>query len=200
MNKEARHSLLEDLMALLTGTLLVAFAVNLFRHSGLLTGGTPGLTFLAHYASGVSFGVLYFLLNIPFYFLGLRALGKVFTLKTFGAVLMLSLFSELLPAWIRIAFIDPAFSAVLAGLLAGAGMLILMRHHASLGGVGILAVFMQKRHGWSAGKVLMATDVVIVCAAFLITDPTRTALSILGALVMNLVLVINHRPGRYVGQ
>ena len=200
MNKEARHSLLEDLLALLTGTLLVAFAVNLFRHSGLLTGGTPGLTFLAHYASGVSFGVLYFLLNIPFYFLGLLALGKVFTLKTFGAVLLLSLFSELLPAWVRLAYIDPVFSAVLAGLLAGAGMLILMRHQASLGGVGILAVFMQKRHGWSAGKVLMATDVAIVCAAFLITDPTRTALSILGALVMNLVLVINHRPGRYFGQ
>ena len=76
---------------------------NFFRYSGLLTGGTPGLTFLAHYASGWSYGLLYFLLNIPFYFLGLRALGKAFTLKTFGAVLMLSVFSEMLPRWFAIA-------------------------------------------------------------------------------------------------
>ena len=108
---------------------------------------------------------------------------------------MLSVFSEMLPHWFAIASIEPAFSATLAGLLAGAGMLILMRHQASLGGVGILAIFMQKRHGWSAGKLLMATDVAIVCAAFIITDPRRAVLSILGALVMNLVLIVNHRPG-----
>lgn len=200
MRKEAKHSPFEDFMALLTGTLLVALAVNFFRFSGLVTGGTPGLTFLAHYASGWSYGPLYFLLNIPFYALGLRALGKTFTLKTFGAVFMLSVFSEMLPRWFAIASIEPAFSATLAGLLAGAGMLILMRHQASLGGIGILAIFMQKRHGWSAGKLLMATDVAIVCAAFVISDARRAALSILGALVMNLVLIVNHRPGRYFGQ
>ncbi len=200
MRKEAKHSPFEDFLALLTGTLLVALAVNFFRYSGLVTGGTPGLTFLAHYASGWSYGLLYFLLNIPFYALGLRALGRTFTLKTFGAVLMLSVFSEMLPHWFAIASIEPAFSATLAGLLAGAGMLILMRHQASLGGIGILAIFMQKRHGWSAGKLLMATDVAIVCTAFVITDPRRAALSILGALVMNLVLIVNHRPGRYFGQ
>ena len=40
----------------------------------------------------------------------------------------------------------------------------------------------------------------IVCAALAIVEPTRVALSILGALVLNMVLAINHRPGRYFGQ
>ena len=47
-----RHTLFEDAQALLTGTLFISLAVMLFNHAGLLTGGTAGLAFLLHYASG----------------------------------------------------------------------------------------------------------------------------------------------------
>ena len=40
----------------------------------------------------------------------------------------------------------------------------------------------------------------IVCGALAIVDPLRVGLSVLGALVLNMVLAINHRPGRYFGQ
>jgi uncharacterized membrane-anchored protein YitT (DUF2179 family) len=200
MTNNSLHSLLEDAQALLTGTLLVAFAIVLFRQAGLLTGGSPGLAFLAYYASGLPFGLLYFLINIPFYIFGFLAMGKAFTLKTFCAVVLLSLFSEFLPRWIHIERIDPVFAAVLGGLLAGSGLLMLIRHQASLGGVGVLAIYLQKRRGWRAGTLQMIADALIVCGAFLVVDPARVALSILGALVLNMVLTINHRPGRYFGQ
>ena len=200
MKSKPIHSLLEDAQALLTGTLLVAFAIVVFRQAGLLTGGTPGLAFLAHYASGVPFGVLYFVINLPFYIFGFMAIGRAFTVKTFVAVALLSLFSELMPRWIQIAGIDPVFAAVLAGLLAGAGLLILIRHQSSLGGIGVLAIYLQKRRGWRAGHLQMAADVLIVCAAFFVVSPERVALSVLGAIVLNMVLAINHRPGRYFGQ
>ncbi len=194
------HNLIEDAQALLSGTLLVAFAIVLFRQAGLLTGGTPGLAFLAHYASGASFGVLYFVINIPFYIFGLRALGVAFTIKTFCAVVLLSLYSELLGSWIHIERIDPLFAAVLGGLLAGAGLLMLIRHQASLGGIGVLAIYLQKRRGWRAGTLQMIADAIIVCGALFVVAPDRVALSVLGALVLNMVLTINHRPGRYFGQ
>lgn len=200
MKSKPLHSLLEDVQALLSGTLLVALAIVLFRQAGLLTGGTPGLTFLAYYASGIPFGLLYFVINIPFYVFGFLAIGKAFTLKTFAAVALLSLFTEFVPRWITIAAIAPVFAAVLAGLLAGAGLLILIRHQASLGGVGVLAIYLQKRRGWRAGNLQMIADVVIVCAAFFVVPPDRVALSVLGAIVLNMVLTINHRPGRYFGQ
>jgi uncharacterized membrane-anchored protein YitT (DUF2179 family) len=200
MNDTPHHSLLEDIQALLTGSLLVAFAIVLFRQAGLLTGGTPGLTFLGYYSTGLPFGVLYFLINIPFYIFGFLAIGKAFTLKTFGAVVLLSLFSELLPRWIRIESIDPVFAAIVAGLLAGAGLLMLIRHQASLGGVGVLAIYLQKKRGWRAGNLQMIADALIVGGAFFLVEPERVALSILGAVVLNLVLVVNHRPGRYFSQ
>ena len=194
------HSLLEDVQALVSGTLLFAFAIVLFRQAGLLTGGTAGMAFLGHYASGWSFGLLYFLINIPFYIFGLLALGKAFTLKTFCAVALLSLYSEVLPRWIHIESIHPVFAAIIGGLLAGAGLLMLVRHRASLGGLGVMAIYLQKKRGWSAGTLQMIADGFIVCGALAIIEPTRVALSILGALVLNMVLAINHRPGRYFGQ
>ena len=200
MTTASDHSLFEDLQALVSGTLLFAFAIVLFRQAGLLTGGTAGLAFLGHYASGISFGLLYFLINIPFYIFGLLALGKAFTLKTFAAVALLSLYSEVLPRWIHIESIHPVFAAIIGGLLAGAGLLMLVRHRASLGGLGVMAIYLQKKRGWSAGTLQMIADGFIVCAALAIVDPLRVGLSILGALVLNMVLAINHRPGRYFGQ
>ena len=200
MTTASDHSLFEDLQALVSGTLLFAFAIVLFRQAGLLTGGTAGLAFLGHYASGISFGLLYFLINIPFYIFGLLALGKAFTLKTFAAVALLSLYSEVLPRWIHIESIHPVFAAIIGGLLAGAGLLMLVRHRASLGGLGVMAIYLQKKRGWSAGTLQMIADGFIVCGALAIVDPLRVGLLILGALVLNMVLAINHRPGRYFGQ
>ncbi|WP_263770836.1 YitT family protein [Propionivibrio soli] len=200
MTHQPAHSLLEDAQALLTGTLLVAFAIVLFKQAGLLTGGSPGLAFLAHYATGMSFGLLYFVINIPFYVFGLLAMGRTFTIKTFCAVALLSLYSEWLPHWIDIASINPTFAAVLGGLLAGAGLLMLIRHQASLGGIGVLAFYLQKRRGWRAGTLQMIADALIVGGALFVVSPLRVALSILGVLALNMVLTINHRPGRYFGQ
>jgi len=196
----SHHHWLEDAQALLTGTLLFALGLVLLRKAGLLTAGTAGLTFLAHYATGLSFGLLYFVINIPFYIFGLRALGPAFTLKTFCAVALLSIYSELMPAWITIDHINPVFAAVLGGLLAGAGLLMLIRHQASLGGLGVMAIYLQKKKGWRAGNVQMAVDALIVTGALFVVDPLQVALSVLGALMLNLVLTINHRPGRYFGQ
>ncbi|MDP2019364.1 MAG: YitT family protein, partial [Hydrogenophaga sp.] len=61
----AQHQLHEDAQALLTGTLFVALGVVMFRHTGLLTGGTAGLAFLLHYATGWNFSLVFFLINLP---------------------------------------------------------------------------------------------------------------------------------------
>jgi len=193
------HHWYEDAQALVSGTLLFALAVACFREAGLLTGGTTGIAFLAHYATGLPFGALYFIVNLPFYVFALKALGARFTLKTFCAVGLLSLFVELLPRWFAIGHIDPLFAAILGGLLAGAGLLMLIRHEASLGGIGVLAIYLQKTRGWRTGYVQMAADAIIVAGALAIVEPLRVGLSVVGALVLNLVLGINHRPGRYFG-
>jgi uncharacterized membrane-anchored protein YitT (DUF2179 family) len=88
---------------LLAGTLFVALGVVLFRQAGLLTGGTAGIAFLLHYATGWNFSVLFFAINLPFYWLAWRRMGAVFTVKTVMAVTLLSAFAEGIPHWLGIA-------------------------------------------------------------------------------------------------
>ncbi len=193
------HSALEDVQAILTGCLFVALALVFMRDSRLLPGGVTGLAFIVHYASGWALGAALFVLNLPFYLFAWRALGWRFTLKTFVAVAVLALYTELLPRLVGLARLDPVFSAVMSGLLAGTGILILMRHQASLGGLGALAFYLQQRRGWRAGTVQMLCDALILGSALWLLPPGRVALSVLSAAALNFVIAINHRPDRYHG-
>ena len=193
------HSVLEDVQAILTGCLFVALALVFMRDSRLLPGGVTGLAFIVHYASGWALGAALFVLNLPFYLFAWRALGWRFTLKTFVAVAVLALYTELLPRLVGLARLDPVFSAVMSGLLAGTGILILMRHQASLGGLGALAFYLQQRRGWRAGTVQMLCDALILGSALWLLPPGRVALSVLSAAALNFVIAINHRPDRYHG-
>ena len=192
-----RHSAIDDLQALLTGTLFVALGLTLFRHAGLVTGGTAGLAFIAHYASALPFGAAFFLINLPFYALAWRRMGRRFTVKTFAAVALLSGLAELLPLLLTLQKVHPAFASLGGGLLMGAGMLMLFRHHASLGGFNVLVLWLQARRGWRAGHVQLALDVTILLAAWPWLTPSQLLWSVLGAAALNATLAINHRPGRY---
>lgn len=194
----ARHRPHEDVQALLTGTLFVALGVIMYRHAGLLTGGTAGLAFLAHYANGVDFGLAFFCINLPFYVFAWHRIGAVFTLKTFTAVALLSLWVHFLPQVLGFERLATPLAVVLGGLLIGAGMLMLFRHKASLGGLNVLVLYLQERMGWRAGKVQMLLDSLIVLGALWVADWQRVGWSVLGAVVLNLTLAINHRPGRYM--
>jgi uncharacterized membrane-anchored protein YitT (DUF2179 family) len=194
-----RHSRFDDVQALVTAALFVAVGLAMFRAAGLLTGGTAGAAFLVHYATGWTFGVVFFVINLPFYALAVRSMGWPFTLKTFAAIALVAVASEWLPQLVTFAVLQPVFAAVMGGCLVGAGLLMLFRHGASLGGVNVLALYLQQRRGWSAGRVQMAIDAAIVVAAFAWVEPSRIAISVLGALALNMVVAVNHKPGRYLG-
>jgi len=193
------HTLLDDAHALIAGALFVSLGLTMYRYAGLLTGGVAGLAFLLSYSTGFNLGGLFFVLNLPFYWLAWRRLGWEFTLKTFVAVVMVSSFTALAPRVVSFDKLNPWVAALLGGLLIGFGLLALLRHRASVGGVNIVAQYLQEKRGWSAGKVQMAVDCCVVLAAFWVVEPQRVLQSILGAVAMSAILVLNHKPGRYLG-
>src|SRR4051812_25750194 len=91
------HTWLDDAHALATGALFVSLGVTMFVHVGLLSGGVAGVAFLASYISTTSFAPWFFVLSLPFFVLSWRRLGKEFTVKSFVAVALVSLFTELAP-------------------------------------------------------------------------------------------------------
>jgi uncharacterized membrane-anchored protein YitT (DUF2179 family) len=193
-----RHSIIEDMQGIVAGSMLAALGVVMLSAADLLIGGTAGLGFLLRYSVDISFGAAFFLLNLPFYWLAYKRLGAVFTVKTFSAVALTSALTSILPKLIVIEDIQPIIAALFGGLLIGCGMLILFRHRASLGGFGILALYLQDRFGWRAGFVQLALDCVVLILSFFVAGPFVIFCSIIAAVTLNLTLAINHRTDRYI--
>jgi uncharacterized membrane-anchored protein YitT (DUF2179 family) len=192
-----QHTLLEDVLAVLVGTLMVSFGIMLLRQAGALTGGTAGVAFLIHYASDVSFGTAFFLINLPFYYLAIRRMGWAFTFKTFFAVALVSLFTDLHLRFIHIDQLQPIYATLFGNLIMGLGFIVLFRHKASLGGVNILALYLQDRFGIRAGKLQLIVDVVVMFASLYVVSVPALIVSVAGAVVLNLIIAMNHRPNRY---
>lgn len=198
MTRPPRHTLTEDAQALAYGAGMAAFGIVMLTHLGFVTGQTAGLAVLISYVTGWGFGPVFFAINLPFYWLGYRRMGLAFTVKTFLAVAALSGLSMVLPDYVSFASLHPAVGAVLIGFVSGSALLALFRHGASLGGIGILGLYLQDRTGFRAGWTQMIFDACLFSVALLIRDWQTVAWSALGALVLNMVIAINHRRDRYI--
>ncbi|HET7724996.1 MAG TPA: YitT family protein [Propionibacteriaceae bacterium] len=193
------HGRLEDAFGLLSGTFVASLGIYLLHSAHAVTGGTAGLSLLVSYGTHLSFSLVYVLVNLPFLALALRRKGWNFTIRTLVSIVLVSAFALLHPLAMPEMRLNVPYAVVVGNLLAGVGMLMLFRHHSSLGGLNTLALLAQERFGWRAGYVQLALDATIIAASLTIVSPLVVALSAAGAVVLNLVLAFNHRPGRYLG-
>jgi uncharacterized membrane-anchored protein YitT (DUF2179 family) len=192
------HKFPDDLQAMLTGTLLAAFGIVLFKAGGLLSGGTVGLSLLLNYATGLDLAFALVIANAPFYLLACWRMGREFTVKTLACVALAAAFVHFLPEQVAFAHVSPFAAAVIGGLLTGVGILVLFRHTASLGGLNVFVLYVQRRWGWSPGVVQLALDsLIVVGGCAMLGDYERLPASVVAVAVLNLVLAFNHRPGRY---
>lgn len=192
------HTALDDLQGLSLGVFLCGFGVHLLTQAGLVTGQTAGVAVLLSYLTGYSFGVTFFAVNLPFYLLAWRRLGAAFTLKSLVCVSLLSLATEIIPLGITVEALNPVFASLAFGALVGIGLLAMFRHNGSLGGLGVVALIVQDTTGFRAGWVQLIFDAVIFSAALFILPPSVVAYSLIGAVVLNLIITINHRRDRYI--
>jgi uncharacterized membrane-anchored protein YitT (DUF2179 family) len=136
---------------ILVGATLVALSVQFLNAGGLFTGQIAGLAIIGTLATGWSFGALFFAMNLPFYALAVLKLGWRFTIKSLIAVSLMSALAD-------------AFAVLLhargTAALAGAGAVRRAGRTGSscalpawreLGGVGIVALWLQDRNGFPAG-------------------------------------------------
>lgn len=194
-----RHNWAEDAFGLLSGTFIASLGIYLLKAAHAVTGGTAGLSLLLTYASGWPFGVLYVLTNLPFLALAVRAKGWDFTIRTLVSIVLVSGFAYLHPLMLPETRVNGVYATLVGNLLTGVGMLMVFRHRSSLGGLNTLVLILQDRLGWKAGYSQLAIDVAIIASALAVVPVTNVLLSAAGAVVLNAVLALNHRPDRYLG-
>jgi len=193
------HGWGEDVHALLTAAGLIVLGLMLLKAAGLVTGGLAGLALFLFYLTGYPFGLLFPLINLPFVIFAFVAMGREFALKTIAMSAMIPLLSLAAPHVLRIDYVHPAVAAVLGGTLVGYGLLAAARHHASVGGVGIVALWLQRRNLAKAGYVQLGFDIAVLAVSMLRLDGAALFWSAISMVAMSGMLILWHKPGRYIG-
>ncbi|MFZ5571337.1 MAG: YitT family protein [Thermodesulfobacteriota bacterium] len=157
-----------NLALMLAGSLLCALAVNgILIPRQFISSGVTGLAMLVYFIlPSWDMGLLYFLLNIPLFVLGWIYVSRRFFYYSLVGMLMFTL----AVSWIQVPFDvhDPLLSALLAGILFGAGAGITLRSYGSSGGTDILSIILMKRFSIRIGSTVLAFNFLLLAAAGLL--------------------------------
>lgn len=193
------HTLKDDIYGLALGVMFIAFGLNMLKFSGMVTGGIAGIALLISYYVPLSIGLLFILVNTPFLIFCYFSMGRAFTVKTLVVSVTLGLATQAVPLFISISYLNPLFSALVGGTFIGMGILSLARHNASVGGTGVVTLWLYRRFGINAGKSQMVLDVAVFLISLFNLPAVLLLWSALSALAMNAMLMNWHKPGRYQG-
>lgn len=174
------------------GCLLVALGICFLNVNTLLVGGTAGLAALLSYQFTLSFGLLFTLINLPFFVLAYFQIGKRLALNSLICILMVSGLTDLFHHTIHISDLEPLLASILAGLLIGLGLAILFKANASLGGINILAIFLERRKGVHSAMTMVVNDIALAVLASLIMPLESIVYSAISFGIMAFILKRYH--------
>lgn len=153
------------LLMIAIGAILMSIGLELFLvPNQILDGGVVGVSIIISHLTGVRLGVFIFILNIPFFFLGYKQIGKTFALSTLFGITILSICTSYLH---NIDAITPdlLLATVFGGIVLGTGVGIVIRYGGSLDGSEILAILFNKAMPFSVGEIIMLINLVIFAIA-----------------------------------
>lgn len=156
---------LKRFMFITIGAILMAIALELFLvPNKLLDGGIVGISIMMSHFLKLPIGLFIFILNIPFFYLGYKQIGKTFALSTLYGIGVLSIGTALLhpvPPFADEKFLVTIFGGVILGL--GVGLVI--RYGGSLDGTEILAILINNKTPFSVGEIVMIINFFIYTVA-----------------------------------
>ena len=208
--RELRHAKLEkarlvlwNLFLISSGSLICALAINgiLIPHK-FLSGGFVGTTLIIHYLFPfLPVAGLYFVLNIPVYFLGWKYIGQRFFWYSVAGMVIFSLAVLWKPFIIPVH--DKMLAAIFAGILSGAGGGIILKSFGSAGGMDILSIILFKRFSIRLGTSILVLNVLILAFAahvFSMEDALYTLIFLfVSTQVLNVVMFgLSQRKAVYI--
>nr|WP_052154249.1 MULTISPECIES: YitT family protein [Thermoactinomyces] len=157
--------MVKRIILILAGAALVSVGLEIFLvPNHVIDGGITGISIILSHLTGLNLGVLLFTLNLPFFFLGYKQIGKTFAISTLIGVVAMSVGTNLLhpvPGLTK----DPLLAAVFGGIILGAGVGMVIRYGGSLDGTEILAILFNKRIPLSVGQTVMFFNLFILGSA-----------------------------------
>lgn len=182
---------MKEVIFIILGTSIYAFGlVYLNIANQLAEGGVSGITLILRAIFHIDPAYSTLLINIPLILLGGKILGKRALAYTVLGTVSLSVFLwiwQRIPLQINLEH-DLLIVSLLAGLIAGVGSGIVYRMGGTTGGSDIIARILEKNHGISMGRSLLAFDVIVLLASLTYIDLKRMMYTLIASYVFSRVI------------
>ncbi|WP_188068062.1 YitT family protein [Brevibacillus brevis] len=158
---------LDSIIAIIIGSAIMGFGINAFNiPNHLAEGGITGISILIKLlVPVVDQGIVFFVLNVPLFFLGWKILGRTSFFYTILGTVSLSVFLSLFDGVLPLPMKDRLLASLYAGVAVGVGLGIIFRYGGTTGGVDIIARLLQKYMGISMGRTLFLGDILVIGAS-----------------------------------
>lgn len=157
-------------MLMVFGIFLCAMGINAFlTPAKLLSGGVAGIGVILHTIFGINQGVSTFLINIPIFIIGIKYLDKDFLIMSFINMFLFSFalgVTQDLYKYVQIN--DTMIQCIYGGLLNGAGMGLIFKSRACVGGLDIIAAALKKQFNIEMKNTFVTVNLFVVCAGGLL--------------------------------
>lgn len=152
------------------GGLIIGFNINSFvRTGGLFPGGFSGLALLLQQIAekylglNISFTFIYIPLNLFPVYIGLKYLGKRFTIYSLLVIIISSLVVDILPD--VIITYDILLICIFGGVINGIAIWLCLLVGASAGGTDFISIYLSEKKGIDAWNYILIGNVVMLCVA-----------------------------------
>lgn len=168
---------IKSLIYTIIGTALTGFAVStLLTPNKIVCGGVSGISTILYQTLNIAPGLTFAIINIVLLIIGIKLLGKNFTVKTLFGAGMLSLFVQLF-SYLPTITDNTFLAAFFGGTLYGLGIGIAFASGASTGGTDILSRLIQYfLPQFPIGKLLLVVDGLVITASLIVFKDTELVL------------------------
>lgn len=162
---DKKFTVIRRILLIMVGATLSSVGLEIFLvPNNIIDGGVVGISMMSSYLTHIPLGIFTLLLNIPFFIIGYRQIGKSFVLSTAFAVVCLSIGVSVLHP-VQGLTQDVFLAAIFGGMINGAGVGLIIRAGGSLDGTEIVAIILDKKTSFSIGEIVMFFNVFILCGA-----------------------------------
>lgn len=152
---------------IIIGAALAGYALEaVLIPNAVIDGGVTGISIMGNKLFGIKLGVLLFLLNLPFIYLGYKQIGKSFAFYSIIGIASLSISTVFMHGMEPILSEKDSLLVVLSGgVMLGVGIGIVLRNGGALDGTDVLAVLISQNIPFSIGDVILFINAFIFTAA-----------------------------------
>ena len=161
------------------GAVIMSVGLEIFLiPNNVIDGGIVGVSIMVSHITSIPLGLFLFVLNIPFFFIGYKQIGKTFTSSTIYGIIILSISTAVLhdvPAFTS----DVLLASLFGGCVLGIGVGMVIRYGGCLDGTEISAILVSKKLPFSVGEIIMFVNLFILGSAGFVFSWDRAMYSLL---------------------